>query len=120
MVVALVVEALVIEPLIKTEEVAKRLVEVALVKTPVEATVAPIGVLLMVPLSIVRPSATIGPVIALLNKFKDPETDKLFVLRVVIVELAIVVVVKLVLVVNVITPFTNCMYGVPVTVVVAE
>ena len=59
----LVVETLVIELLIKTEEVTKRLVEVALVKTPVEATEAPIGVLLMVPLSIVRPSTTITLVI---------------------------------------------------------
>ena len=95
--VRLVLEALVMKLLIKTEEVAKRLVEVALVKTPVEAVVAPIGVLLIVPLSIVRPSTTMASVTLLVGRLRLPVT----------VKAVIVVVVNKVLVVKVTVPFTN-------------
>ena len=77
--VRLVVEALVIKLFITTEEVVNRLVDVTFVNTPVEATEPPIGVLLMVPLSIVRPSATIGSVTELARRKRAPETDKLVV-----------------------------------------
>ena len=60
-----------------TLDVAKKLVELALVNTPVEAIVAPIGVLLMVPPSIVRPFTTNASVSELLGKFRVEVTVKI-------------------------------------------
>ena len=56
---------------------AYKLVVVALVNIAVEAPVEPIGVLLIVPASIVRPSITIDSVIELFGKLTEPETYKL-------------------------------------------
>lgn len=60
----------------KTVEVAKRLVEVALVNTAVEAPVVPIEVLLIVPPSIVRPFTTIVSMIELAGNERAPDTYK--------------------------------------------
>jgi hypothetical protein len=49
-------------------EVAKKLVELAFVNIPVEAMVVPIGVLLIVPPVIVRPSTTNASLIELVGK----------------------------------------------------
>lgn len=57
--------------------VANKLVEVALVNTAVEAPVVPIGVLLIVPPSMVRPFVTIASAILLFGRFNAPETYKL-------------------------------------------
>ena len=111
--VRFVVEALVIKLFITTEEVVNRLVDVTFVNTPVEATVAPIGVLLIVPLSIVRPSTTIGSVIALLNKLREPETTKLVILPVLILELLIVVALKVLEPINTLFPASVGMLEVP-------
>ena len=57
--------------------VAKRLVEVALVKTPVDGVVAPIAVLLIVPPEIVRALSTIGSVTLLAGKDNVDSTVRL-------------------------------------------
>lgn len=75
-------------------EVAKKLVEVTLVNIAVEAIVAPIGVLLIVPPSIVRPFTTAASVIELLGKFNEPETYKLVVVALVATRFEIVVLPK--------------------------
>ena len=91
--------------LTKTVEVANKLVEVALVKTAVDGVVPPIGVLLIVPPEMVRPSTTMASVILLLASEMEPEifnvpTLAVVMLPVVIVELVIVVVVKVLVPVN--------------------
>ena len=75
---------LVTTPLMITVLVAKKLVEVRLVatkvvKAPVDGVEAPIGVLLMVPPEIVRPSMTIASVMELVGKLMAPEAYKLVV-----------------------------------------
>lgn len=110
-----VLVALVIKPLIITVLVAKRLVVVALVNTAVEATLEPIGVLLTVPPSIVRPFTTITSVTELFGKFSVAPTLRLVILALVILELTKVLVVNTVLVLKFIAPLENCMRGVPVT-----
>ena len=66
-----------------TVEVANKLVEVALVNIAVEAPVAPIGVLLIEPPSIVRPFTTIASVMEFDGSEREPETYKLVVLALV-------------------------------------
>jgi hypothetical protein len=62
---------------INTVEVANKLVEVALVNTAVEAPVVPIGVLLIVPPSIVRPFTTMASVTEFDGKERTPVTARL-------------------------------------------
>ena len=59
-----------------TVEVAKRFVVVALVNTAVEAPVVPIGVLLIVPPSIVRPFTTIVSVMEFDGRERAPVTAR--------------------------------------------
>ncbi len=67
----------VVEAATKMVLVANKLVEVALVKTPVDGVTAPIGVLLMVPPEMVRPSTTNASVTELFGTVRLPETAKL-------------------------------------------
>ena len=95
---------------VPVSEVTEPLVEVRLVKIPVEGVVAPIGVLSIVPALIVRLFTTMASVTELPGKLRAPETARLVVVAPVNVEFA-----KLVFVVKVIAPFEKAMSGVPVT-----
>ena len=68
-----------------TVPLAEKLVEVRLVKTPVFGVVAPMVVLLMVPPTMVRASATMASVTELFGKAKVPETFKFVVVALVTV-----------------------------------
>ena len=113
--VALVVVALVAKKLVVVIEVAERfvgvklaavkvpdtyklvvvaLLEVTLVKIPVEAPAAPMAVLLIVPLSTVRPFTTIASVMELLGRLTVPEIFKLVEVALVDVKLVAAKVVK--------------------------
>ena len=131
----LVVDALAVMPLTITEEVTNKFVEVTLVKIPVEAVVAPIGVLFIVPLSIVRPLAIIGSVTESFGRYNTLETVKLVVEALTIEaftateevtnEFVVVALiadkdVKLVVVEKITVPLEICMNEVPVTVVAVE
>ncbi len=70
---------LVITPVVAMNDVAKRLVEVALVKIPAAGVTRPIGVLLMVPASMVRPSITNASEIELVGRVICPVALKLVV-----------------------------------------
>lgn len=106
------------------------LVEVTLVKMAVEAPPAPMGVFLMVPASMVKPSTTSASVTELLGRSKAPLTYRLVVVALVeetlvakklveVMEVAVKVV-KEVSVVKVMAPLENCINGVPVTEVADE
>ena len=82
-VVTLVERKLEIVPLLARKVVVKRLVEVALVKIPVEGVMNPIGVLLMVPPLMVRPSTTNVSVIELVGRVICPVALKLVVVTLV-------------------------------------
>lgn len=101
---------------LKSPDTYKLVVE-ALVNTPVEGLTAPIGVLLIVPPSIVRPFITMASVIELFGNVRVPLTAKLETVAFSMLVLAKVEVVKEVLVVKVIAPPLNCISGVPVTAV---
>lgn len=88
-----------------------------LVNTAVEAPVAPIALLLIVPPSIVSPFITMASRIELSGSVRVPPTVKLEIVAFAMLVLAKVDVVKEVLVVNVIAPPLNCISGVPVTAV---
>ncbi len=85
--VLLVLVKLVNAPVVAMNEVAKRLVLVAFVNTPAAGVTRPIGVLLMVPASMVRPFTTIVSVIELAGRFNAPDTAKLVVVALVVVKL---------------------------------
>ena len=92
--VKLVVEILVKVELTLTVVVAKKTEEVALVKTPVDGVVAPIGVLLIVPPEIVRPSTTMALVTESLGKTRKPLAKVKLVVEILVkVELTLTVVV---------------------------
>ena len=75
----LVDDTLVAVILTRTEDVAKKLVEVRLVKIPVDGTVLPIGVLSITPPLIVKAFTTIALVIESFGKLTESDTYRLVV-----------------------------------------
>lgn len=90
--------------LTKTVLSAATLVDVTFVNIAVEAPVVPIGVLLIVPPSMVRPFTTMASVILLFGNDKEPDTVRLATLAFEILELVIVVVAKELVPVKVLLP----------------
>ena len=82
-----------VAPVKLTPPLAKRLVvvtlvEVRLVKIPVDGVELPIGVLLIVPPEIVRASVTMPSVMELAGKLTPPLIERLVLVRLVVVALA--------------------------------
>ena len=67
---------LVIAPVVAMNEVANKLVEVAFVNMPAAGVTRPIGVLLIVPPSIVRPFTTNASVTEFVGRESAPDTSK--------------------------------------------